>query len=93
MLSYGRLVTRECGQAREEFVYNAKDKNLHSRSRCNGQTTKYLYENNELVSLGIANSRQQDPCRLIKFYPNFLTQYIVLLYKLVSILLVVKFLK
>ena len=50
IFSYGRLTSNLCGASKEEYIYNAKDENLYTRSQCNGQVTKFLYENQEMVS-------------------------------------------
>ena len=43
--SYGRVTTTECGAATVERAYNNKDMNLHTRSMCNRQSVKFMYEN------------------------------------------------
>ena len=46
--SYGRVTTTTCGSATVEQAFNNKDVNLHTRSVCNRQSVKFMYENHEL---------------------------------------------
>ena len=42
------MTTSECGGARQERAYNNKDMNLHTRTLCNRQSLKWMYEVHEL---------------------------------------------
>ena len=43
--SYGRTTETRCGDILQTFVFNKKNHNIQSRSQCNGQLAKYIYDN------------------------------------------------
>ena len=49
--SYGRTTETRCGDVVQTLVFNKKNHNIQSRSQCNGQLAKYIYDDLLMVGL------------------------------------------